>query len=216
MLSKFILKFIAFAFAFLASAAVAFAQQPEEELPDTKGQENEVAVPAYLKVERAYYRGDSIPYITTQTVWKYGPMTFKNDKERDQYNRLVRNVKLLLPYAKEARQLVLETYEVLRILPDEKSKKAHINAVEKELKRTYEPVFRKLTRSQGRLLVKLIDRECNMSGYNIAQAFIGATKANLYQGLGFLFGINLNKKYDPEGDDRMTERVIRLVESHQI
>ena len=55
-----------------------------------------------------------------------------------------------------------------------------------------------------------------MSGYNIAQAFIGAAKANVYQGIGYLFGLNLNKKYDPEGDDRMTERVIRLVESHQI
>lgn len=217
MLSKSTVKILAFFFLLFATATMAMAQTvDEEELPDTKGQEKNVAVPIYLKVERAAYHGDSIPYITTQTVWKYAPLTLKNDKERDQYNRLVRNVKLLLPYAKQARQLVLETYEVLRVLPNENAKKQHINAVEKELKKTYEPVFRKLTRSQGRLLVKLIDRECNMSGYNIAQAFIGATKANLYQGLGFIFGINLNKKYDPEGDDRMTERVIRLVESHQI
>lgn len=201
---------------FFACAAMAVAQTPDEDLPDTKGKENEVAVPMFLRTERAYYQGDSIPYITTQTVWKYAPPQFRNDKERDRYNRLVRNVKLLLPYAKEARQLVVETYEVLRILPDDRSKKQHIKAVENELKTTYTPVFKKLTRSQGRLLVKLIDRECNMSGYHIAQAFIGAAKANVYQGLGFLFGINLNKKYDPEGDDRMTERVIRLVESHQI
>lgn len=216
MLTKFTSRLLLLLALFLAPCAGAFAQENEEELPDTQGKENAVAVPMYLKKEQAYYKGDSIPYITTQTVWKYAPMQFKNDKQRDQYNRLVRNVKLLLPYAKEARQLVIETYEVIRILPDEKSKKKHIDAVEKELKKTYEPVFRKLTRSQGKLLVKLIDRECNMSGYNIAQAFIGVARANVYQGLGWLFGISLNKKYDPEGDDRMTERVIRLVESHQI
>lgn len=216
MLSKLTLKILlSFLCLFCLAPSLAFAQQ-DDVLPDTKGKEEEVAVPVYLKVERAYYKGDSIPCITTQTVWKYGPMVFQNDKERDKYNRLVRNVKLLLPYAKEARQLVVETYEVMRYLPDEKSKKQHIKRVEDELRGTYMPVFRKLTRSQGRLLVKLVDRECNMSGYNIAQAFIGAARANVYQGLGFLFGINLNKKYDPEGDDRMTERVIRLVESHQI
>lgn len=216
MLSNLTLKILSFIFVFFAATATAFAQQEDEELPDTKGQEENVAVPLYLKAERAYYQGDSIPCITTQTIWKYGPMIFKNDKERDQYNRLVRNVKLLLPYAKQARTLVIETYEIIRILPDEKSKKKHIDAVEKELRQTYTPIFKKLTRSQGRLLVKLIDRECNMSGYNIAQAFIGAARANVYQGLGWIFGLNLNKKYDPEGDDRMTERVIRLVESHQI
>ena len=77
-------------------------------------------------------------------------------------------------------------------------------------------MLKKMSRSQGRLLIKLVDRECNMSGYNIAQAFIGSIRANLYQGISFIFGLNLNKKYDPEGDDRYTERVVRLVESGQI
>lgn len=201
---------------FVVTTTALRAQNNEEELPDTHGKEDNVAVAMDLKVKKAYYKGDSIPYITTETVWKYAPLSFKNDKERDAYNRLVRNVKLLLPYAQAAKQTVLETYEILCLLPDEKSKKKHIAAVEKELKQTYEPAFKKLTRSQGKLLIKLIDRECNMSGYNIAQAFIGVAKANVYQGIGWIFGLNLNKKYDPEGDDRMTERVIRLVESHQI
>ena len=66
------------------------------------------------------------------------------------------------------------------------------------------------------LLIKLIDRECNMTGYNIAKAFIGTFNANVYQGLAFLFGQSLTKHYDPEGDDRYTERVVRMVESGQI
>ena len=64
--------------------------------------------------------------------------------------------------------------------------------------------------------MRLIDRECNQTGYAIAKAFIGTFRANVYQGIGLLFGNSLNKHYDPEGDDRMTERVVRLVESGQL
>lgn len=65
-------------------------------------------------------------------------------------------------------------------------------------------------------MVKLIDRECGQTGYNIAQAFIGSFKANLYQGIAVVFGQSLTKRYDPEGDDRYTERIVRLVESGQL
>lgn len=215
MLYKTTLRLLMLCFAAFALATTAWAQDPEEELPDTQGLEKTLATPMELIVEKTLYHGDSIPMLTTQTVLITRPFVPKNDKERDQYNRLVRNVKLLLPIAKKARQLVLETYEVVRFM-NEKEAEKHIKLVYQDLKREYDPIFRKLSRSQGRLLVKLIDRECNMSGYNIAKAFIGAAKANFFQGLGFLFGINLNKKYDPEGDDRMTERVVRLVENHQI
>ena len=88
--------------------------------------------------------------------------------------------------------------------------------MEADLKRRYGPMVRKLTRSQGRLLLKLIDRECNQTGYNIAKAFIGSFRANLYQSIGLLFGNSLSRHYDPNGDDRYTERVVRLVESGQI
>lgn len=194
----------------------AVAQDIMDDLPDTKGTEEEVAIPMQIRVRKTEYKGDSIPFITMPTLYKYGPMTFKNEKERENYNRLVRNVKKVLPLAKMVRLTIIETYEYLGTLPDEKARKAHINAVEAGLKKEYTPVLKKMTRSQGRLLVKLVDRECNMSGLSIAQAFIGAFRANLYQSVAFIFGLNLNKKYDPEGDDRYTERVVRLVESGQL
>lgn len=59
----------------------------------------------------------------------------------------------------------------------------------------------------------MVNRECNQTGYAIAKAFIGPFKANLYQGIAVLFGNSLNKKYDPDGDDRYTERVVRMVEA---
>lgn len=122
-------------------------------------------------------------------------------------------VKEVLPWAKLAKLTIIETVEVLDQLPDKRSRDAHIKEVERGLKAQYGPALKKLTRSQGRLLIKLVNRECNQTGYAIAKAFIGPFKANLYQGIAVLFGNSLNKKYDPDGDDRYTERVVRMVEA---
>lgn len=183
---------------------------PDDEMPPATNMEIKV------KNSRVFFHGDSIPAIIFSTFYKYPPMTFKNDKERDRYNRLVANVKRLLPLAKLAKYTVIETYDYLQTLPTKKEKAEHIKLVEDGLKKQYAPTLKRLSRSQGRLLVKLIDRECGQTGYNIAQAFIGSFKANIYQAMAFCFGNSLTKRYDPEGDDRYTERVVRLVESGQL
>ena len=183
---------------------------PDDEMPPATNMEIKV------KNSRVFFHGDSIPAIIFPTFYKYPPMTFKNDKERDRYNRLVANVKRLLPLAKLAKYTVIETYDYLQTLPTKKEKAEHIKLVEDGLKKQYAPTLKRLSRSQGRLLVKLIDRECGQTGYNIAQAFIGSFKANIYQAMAFCFGNSLTKRYDPEGDDRYTERVVRLVESGQL
>ena len=183
---------------------------PDDEMPPATNMEIKV------KNSRVFFHGDSIPAIIFPTFYKYPPMTFKNDKERDRYNRLVANVKRLLPLAKLGKYTVIETYDYLQTLPTKKEKAEHIKLVEDGLKKQYAPTLKRLSRSQGRLLVKLIDRECGQTGYNIAQAFIGSFKANIYQAMAFCFGNSLTKRYDPEGDDRYTERVVRLVESGQL
>lgn len=197
----------------LFSAFLSLAARPvaAEIAPD-----DSVALPIYVQVGKVKYKGDSIPHVILPTLYKYPPMEFKNEAERQEYNRLVSNIKLLLPLAKLVRYTIIETYDYLRLLPDKKSRQAHIDRMEADLKRRYGPMIRKLTRSQGRLLLKLIDRECNQTGYNIAKAFIGSLRANLYQSIGLLFGNSLSRHYDPNGDDRYTERVVRLVESGQI
>lgn len=183
---------------------------PNDEMPPATNMEIKVMN------SRVFFHGDSIPAIIFPTFYKYPPMTFKNDKERDRYNRLVANVKRLLPLAKLAKYTVIETYDYLQTLPTKKEKAEHIKLVEDGLKKQYAPTLKRLSRSQGRLLVKLIDRECGQTGYNIAQAFIGSFKANIYQAMAFCFGNSLTKRYDSEGDDRYTERVVRLVESGQL
>lgn len=162
------------------------------------------------------YEGDTIPWIQLRTVYIYKPLKLKNNKQRKAYNKLVRNVKKTLPIAKEINHIIIETYEYMEKLPDEKARKKHIKAVEESLKEQYTPRMKKLTFSQGKLLIKLVDRECNQSSYELVKAFMGPFKASFYQTFASLFGASLKKEYDPENDDAMVERVVVLVENGQL
>lgn len=159
---------------------------------------------------------DSIKYVEMNNVYVYGPMVFKNDKQRQAYNRLVKNVKITLPIAKEINRAILETFEYLQTLPNQKAREEHMKVVEKSIKAEYTPRMKKLSLSQGKLLIKLVFRETNSSSYQLVQAFLGNTKAAFYQAFAWMFGASLKKEYEPEGKDRLTERVVRLVESGQL
>lgn len=206
-------KIVVMLFMLLASCAPMLAQQPTDDAGKQNTEVEEVEVPIMTQMGTVQYKGKTIPHIIMPALPKYAPLTFKNDRERAEYNRLVYNVKKVLPWAKLAKLTIIETVEVLDQLPDKRSRDAHIKEVERGLKAQYGPALKKLTHSQGRLLIKLVNRECNQTGYAIAKAFIGPFKANLYQGIAVLFGNSLNKKYDPDGDDRYTERVVRMVEA---
>lgn len=162
------------------------------------------------------YQGDTIPSITLKNIYIYPKLRFKNKRQEKYYYKLVRDVKKTLPLAKEIKQIVIETYEFLETLPDEKSKNRHIKLVEKGLKEQYTPKMKKLTFSQGKLLIKLVNRECNQSSYQLVKAFMGPFKAGFYQTFAAVFGASLKKEYQPEDEDKMVERVIILVENGQL
>ena len=195
--------------------AVTTCLPAQEKAHDQKPDDGLPAMVYNVQVGKVAYKGDSIPHIILPTLRKYPPLILRSNRERNRYNRLVYNVKKLLPLAKIAKLTVIETYEFMETLPPEE-RAAHLARVEEGLKKQYGPVIKHLTRSQGRLFVKLIDRECNQTGYSIAKAFIGSFKANAYQALAFCFGQSLTRKYDPEGDDYFTERVVLMVESGQL
>ena len=169
-----------------------------------------------VKVGKVLFQGDSVQYMEMNNVYVYTQLTFKNKKQAKAYMRLVTNVKKVLPIAKEARQLLFETTEILETLPTKEAKDAHIKKVESEIFRTYKPKMKKLTYSQGKLLIKLIDRECHSSSYEMIQAFMGPFRAGFWQTFAWAFGASLKKQYDPEGVDRLTERVVLMVEAGQI
>ena len=162
------------------------------------------------------YEGDTIWTILMPEMPVYKPLVFRSQKERKRYNRLVYNVKKVLPLAQQCNEMIQETYKELESLPDKKSKQEHIKKIEKEIMNTYKPEMKKLTYSQGKLLIKLVDRECNQSGYEVIKAFMGPTRATFYQIFAWTFKASLKKEYDPNGKDRLTERVVRLVEAGQL
>lgn len=169
-----------------------------------------------VKVGKVLENGDSIQYMEMNNVYVYPPISFSSKKQQQAYNRLVKNVKIVLPIAKEARAIMMETAEFLETLPDQKSRDAHMKLVERSIMKEYKPRMKKLTYSQGKLLIKLIYRESNSSGYELIQAFLGPVRAGFYQAFAWAFGASLKKKYDPEGIDRLTERVVLMVEAGQI
>lgn len=169
-----------------------------------------------VKVGKVLHEGDSIQYMEMNNVYVFPQLTFKNKKQAKAYMRLVTNVKKVLPLAKEAKQMLYETTEVLETLPTQEAKDNHMKKVESEIFRTYKPKMKKLTYSQGKLLIKLIDRECHSSSYEMIQAFMGPFRAGFWQVFAWSFGASLKKEYDAEGVDRLTERVVLMVEAGQI
>ena len=141
---------------------------------------------------------------------------FKSEKQKKAFNRLVTNVKKVLPIAKDAHQIIIETFEYLETRPDEKAKKEHMKKVEAEIYNTYKPKMKKLTYSQGKLLIKLINRECNSSSYDVVKAFMGPIRAGFWQAFAWTFGASLKKQYKPDTTDRFTEIVVLMVESGQL
>lgn len=183
---------------------------------ESSGQEKlQTSIQGYM-VPTIVYNGDTIPHITLRTVYVYPKLKFKNRRQERYYYKLVRDVKKTLPIAKEVRNAVIETYEYLETLPDEEAKQKHIKAVEKGLKQQYTPRMKKLTFSQGKLLIKLVNRECNQSSFQLVRAFMGPFKAGFYQTFAALFGASLKKGYHPEDEDKMIERVATLVENGQL
>ena len=194
---------------FLTSTLGAWAQQ------DTTGIGDPTFVPT-VKVSKVLVDGDSIQYMEMSNVYVYPTMTFSSKRQQGSYMRLVKNVKKTLPLAKEVRQILIETAEYLETLPDDRAKQEHMKRVEQSVLRAYKPKMKKLTYSQGKLLIKLIHRESNSSGYELIQAFLGPIKAGFYQVFAWTFGASLKKTYDAEGIDRLTERVVLMVEAGQI
>ncbi|MCD8495680.1 MAG: DUF4294 domain-containing protein [Bacteroides graminisolvens] len=162
------------------------------------------------------YKGDTIPSITLPDVYIFKPLKFRNDKERKEYYRLVYNVKKTFPISQEINRTIIETYEYLETLPNEKIRQKHIKRVEKGLKEQYTARMKKLSFAQGKLLIKLVDRQSNQTSYELVKAFMGPFKAGLYQTFAGLFGASLKKQYDPEGDDRMIERIVLQVQNGQL
>ena len=162
--------------------------------------------------------GDTIPSFQLMDVNIYARRTFSSERKQRKYDKLTRNVIKMYPIACEVKGVLVETYLYLQTLPDDKARDEHLEKVEKGVWDQYLPIMKKCTLAQGKLLIKLIDRECNQTSYDLIKAFIGGFKARFYQTFASLFGATLKKEYDPEHDDEdaMIEEIIWMIDNNML
>lgn len=175
------------------------------------------------KVYRGKYHtiteeGDTVLVLVFNEITVYPPLKFKNKKQEEFYWRTVRDVKKALPYARLITSTLLETYEYIETFPTQAERERYLKEMEGAVFKQYKPVLKKFTKSQAKMLVKLIRRQTDQSGYDILKAFLGSFRASFWQGFGKLFGVNLKGDYRPDKDenDAIIERVVIAVEQGQL
>lgn len=149
-------------------------------------------------------------------IWVFPTNNFKNKAQEKYYWRTVRDVKRTLPYAKLVASEISVINAKLAGMKNDKERKKYLSLYEKEVFKKYEPDLKKMSLNQGRLLLKLIDRECNESSYDLIKTYRGSLSAFFWQGVAFVFGSNLKSEYNANDKDKILERVILLVEAGQI
>lgn len=211
-------KSIAILILFLMLAVPTWSQQRARQTQrqqQRQPQRQEQPQPQQSKRARGYTRawveveqGDSVQNIAVLPVY-----VFRRPADLRKYQRMVIAVKKTYPIAKVARQRMAEMEEKLLTLPTRKAQKAYTKQVEQQIKEEYTPVLKKMTRSQGKVLLKLIARETEYSSYEIVREFRGGFTAGFWQGVAKIFGANLKTEYDREDEDRMLEQIVTLYEA---
>lgn len=211
-------KSIAILILFLMFAVPTWSQQRARQTQRQQQQQpqcQEQPQPQQSKRARGYTRawveveqGDSVQNIAVLPIY-----VFRRPADLRKYQRMVIAVKKTYPIAKVARQRMAEMEEKLLTLPTRKAQKAYTKQVEQQIKEEYTPVLKKMTRSQGKVLLKLIARETEYSSYEIVREFRGGFTAGFWQGVAKIFGANLKTEYDREDEDRMLEQIVTLYEA---
>lgn len=160
--------------------------------------------------------GDTTLMVMHKPVVCMPPYVFVTKRQQEKYSKLVRNVKAVWPYAKIIKRVYAELVDSISKIPTEDAKKAFVKAQEKKLRAQFEKELINLTISQGRILIKLVDRETGSTTYEVIKDLKGGFSAFLFQGIARLFGSNLKSEYDAIEEDKMIEDIIVRIENGQI
>lgn len=155
---------------------------------------------------------DTLPHLDLPAVNIFPKKNFRNKAEEQQYWRLVMRVKKVWPYAKEA-AVLLKKYEA-SVPPDARGKdrRAYVRKAEDELMNKYGPTLKTFSITDGRILIKLIDRETHKVSFDLIHQVKGKVPAMFWQGVARIFGNNLKSRYDPQGEDCQIEQIIQYIE----
>lgn len=157
--------------------------------------------------------GDTIYKADIQPVTITAKRTFKSKAAERQFWKLVYNVRKVMPYAAIAREKMAKLDDNYRSIEKKKDRSAYAKQVEKELFAEFEGELRELTVTQGRILMRLVDRETGSTTYEIVKEFRGGFQAFFWQGIAKIFGSDLKTTFDPtKGEDKVIEMIIYQIE----
>jgi len=160
--------------------------------------------------------GDTIPNIVLEDVVVFPQLVFKNNRQQRRYTKLMRDVTKAYPYAKYAKIKLDEMEQEFLQLKTEKERDKYVETVEDQLMEDFSDELKKLTITQGRILLKLIDRETGDTSYELLKRLRGSFSAFFWQAIARLFGSDLKSQYDATGEDALIERVVKMIEAGYI
>ena len=164
-----------------------------------------------VRYGRTNYKGESILTVELKPV-----TVFARKADMRRYERLIRNIKKVYPIARYANERMLQLEAELAQIPTKREREQHVKAVEKELIKTYTPILKRMSISQGRILIKLIDRQTGSTSYALLKEFRGSISAAFWQTIARIFGSNLKDHYDAQGEDRIIEMIIKMYEAGEL
>ncbi len=171
-------------------------------------------IPGGYNVPAIIENGDTIPYVVMPWVIIAEKMSFANRRRYAEWTRLKQNVKRVYPYAILAAAKLKEFDLILATIPKENDRKAYLKKSEKELQKQFGDELKGLSINQGRILMKLIDRETGKTTYSIVKEMRGNFQAFMWQSLASLFGSSMKQEYDPnDPNDKLIELAIKQIEA---
>jgi Domain of unknown function (DUF4294) len=165
-----------------------------------------------FRVRAEVVGNDTLPSVYLNEVEVCTEHIFRSQRQRELWTRTKFNVKKVYPYAILAAAKLKEYDKALASIPDEKKKKSFIKVCERDLRHEFEDEVKDLTISQGKVLMKLIDRETGKTTYDVVKQLRGSFQAAMWQTVARIFGHNMKVEYDANEEDLMIERAIKLVE----
>jgi hypothetical protein len=160
--------------------------------------------------------GVTMPEIELDEVNVVRRMGLKGRFHWWKYRRLVYNVKKVYPYAVMVRESIAAVNDTLTLIDNDRDRRRFIKDYEKSVFEEYEDDMRQMTITQGKILIKLIDRETQNTGYDLIKEYRSAVSAVFWQGIARIFGTNLKDRYDRDGDDYMIEKIIYELEAGRL
>jgi hypothetical protein len=183
---------------------------------DTLKHKNDSIPGKSYQIQNVNRNGVTMPEIEIKEVTVLPKARPERRNDYRKYEKLVYNIKRVYPYAIMVRVRLNEVNEAMKNITDEKARRDYMKSVEKDVFAEYEDDMRRMTISQGRLLIKLIDRETQNTSYELIRDYRGKFSAGFWQSIARIFGTNLKEEYDPYGDDALIELIINEIDAGRL